>query len=98
MILPSQSKISSQPLIYKKLCLRNESYLSKPTGFQKSIGCAAYTMMQHYLWLVVFGWMLVEGVQMYLNIVQVFDAHVSKYMLKYNVAAWGMYCEISYQT
>ena len=47
-------------------------------------------MLQHYLWLVVFGWMVVEGVQMYLNLVKIFDAHVSHYMLKYNLAAWGM--------
>ena len=34
--------------------------------------------------------MVVEAVQMYLNLVQVFDAHISKYMIKYNLAAWGM--------
>ena len=27
---------------------------------------------------------------MYLSLVQVFDNHISKYMLKYNTAAWGM--------
>ena len=45
--------------------------------------------MQHYLWLVVFTWMVVEAVQMYLKLVRVFDAHISHYMVKYNLAAWG---------
>ena len=57
--------------------------------FQKSSGCAAYAIMQHYLWLVVFAWMVVEAVQMYLKLVQVFGAHISHYMVKFNLAAWG---------
>ena len=60
------------------------------TRFQKSTGFAVYAMIQHYLWLVVFVWMVVEGVQMYLSLVQVFGSHISKYMLKFNLAAWGM--------
>lgn len=56
---------------------------------QGSIGCAIYTMIQHYLWLVVFMWMGVEGFLMYLSLVQVFGSHISKYMLKFNLLAWG---------
>lgn len=55
-----------------------------------SIGCAIYTMLQHYLWLVVFMWMGVEGFLMYLSLVQVFGSHISKYMLKFNLFAWGL--------
>ena len=47
-------------------------------------------MLQHYLWLVVFMWMVLEGLQMYLSLVQVFGSHISKYMIKFNIAAWGM--------
>ena len=57
--------------------------------FQKSTGCTVYAMFQHYLWLVVFVWMTVEGLQMYLSLVQVFGSHISKYMIKFNLAAWG---------
>ncbi|XP_063676040.1 uncharacterized protein LOC134812503 isoform X2 [Bolinopsis microptera] len=56
----------------------------------KSTGCAVYAMIQHYLWLVVFAWMVVEGFLMYLSLVQVFGSHISKYMLKFNLAAWGI--------
>ncbi|KAL5265842.1 hypothetical protein ACHWQZ_G006505 [Mnemiopsis leidyi] len=56
----------------------------------KSVGCAVYAMLQHYLWLVVFSWMVVEGFLMYLSLVQVFGSHISKYMLKFNLAAWGI--------
>ena len=52
-------------------------------------------MLQHYFWLVVFAWMFIEGLQMYLSLVQVFGAHISKYMLKFNIAAWGKYIFIS---
>ena len=45
-------------------------------------------MIQHYLWLVVFMWMIIEGFLMYLSLVQVFGSHISKYMLKFNLAAW----------
>ena len=47
-------------------------------------------MLQHYFWLVAFVWMGIEGIPMYLSLVQVFANHISKYMLKYNTAAWGM--------
>ncbi|XP_063690519.1 adhesion G-protein coupled receptor G2-like [Bolinopsis microptera] len=56
----------------------------------KSTGCAVYAMIQHYLWLVVFAWMVVEGFLMYLSLVQVFGSHISKCMLKFNLAAWGI--------
>ena len=57
--------------------------------FQKSRCCAAYAIIQHYLWLVVFCWMVIEGFLVYLSLVQVFGSHISKYMLKFNLAAWG---------
>eukprot|EP00116_Pleurobrachia_bachei_P000427 sb/3460689/ len=60
------------------------------TGLIKlqSVPCAVYTMIQHYLWLVVFMWTIIEGFLMYLSLVQVFGSHISKYMLKFNLAAW----------
>jgi len=33
--------------------------------------------------------MVVEGVLMYLSLVQVFGSHISKYMLKFNLLCWG---------
>ena len=48
-------------------------------------------MLQHYLWLVAFLWMVIEGFVMYLSLVQVFGTHISNYMLKFNIAAWGKY-------
>lgn len=56
----------------------------------KSVSCVVYAMLQHYLWLVVFCWMVIEGFLMYLSLVQVFGSHISKYMLKFNLAAWGI--------
>ena len=45
-------------------------------------------MFQHYLWLVVFMWMIIEGFVMYLALIKVFDSYVSRYILKFNLAAW----------
>ncbi|XP_063693507.1 uncharacterized protein LOC134825280 [Bolinopsis microptera] len=56
----------------------------------KSIGCAVYTMLQHYMWLVVFMWTMIEGFLMYLSLVQVFGSHISNYMLKFNLVAYGV--------
>ena len=56
---------------------------------QESVGCIIYAAIQHYLWLVVFTWMAIEGFVMYLSLVQVFGSHISKYMIKFNIIAWG---------
>ena len=53
------------------------------------MGCAVYTILQHYVWLVVFMWTMIEGFLMYLSLVQVFGSHISNYMLKFNLVAWG---------
>ena len=69
-------------------------YYCTTTTLQKSTGCAIYTMLQHYLWLVVFTWTIIEGYLMYISLVQVFDSHIEHYLLKFNVIAWGMFFRI----
>ncbi|KAL5246778.1 hypothetical protein ACHWQZ_G018849 [Mnemiopsis leidyi] len=56
----------------------------------KSTGCIVYTMLQHYIWLVVFMWTIIEGFLMYLSLVQVFGSHISNYMIKFNALAYGV--------
>ena len=51
-------------------------------------------MIQHYLWLVVFMWMAIEGFVMYLSLVRVFGDHISNYMLKFNLVTWGKFFDI----
>ncbi|KAL5247689.1 hypothetical protein ACHWQZ_G019546 [Mnemiopsis leidyi] len=72
--------------------LQNALVKSDNSGVLKlgSTGCIVFAALQHYLWLVVFLWMVVEGVLMYLSLVQVFGSHISKYMLKFNLLCWGV--------
>ncbi|XP_063693463.1 adhesion G-protein coupled receptor G7-like [Bolinopsis microptera] len=72
--------------------LQNALVKSDDSGAIKpgSAGCIVYAAIQHYLWLVVFLWMVVEGILMYLSLVQVFGSHISKYMLKFNLLCWGV--------
>ncbi|XP_072026108.1 adhesion G-protein coupled receptor G4-like [Amphiura filiformis] len=53
-------------------------------------GCKVVAVLLHYLTLSSVSWMGVEAVNLYLLIVKVFDAHVSHFMLKACLAAWGV--------
>ena len=54
-----------------------------------SVECLIYAAIQHYLWLSVFCWMLVEGIGMYLSLIVVFGSHISKFMFKAVVFCHG---------
>ncbi|XP_061754449.1 adhesion G-protein coupled receptor G6 isoform X2 [Nerophis ophidion] len=52
--------------------------------------CISTAWFLHYFLLVAFTWMGLEAVHMYLAIVKVFNTHISRYMLKFSVAGWGV--------
>ncbi|XP_061902658.1 mucin-5AC-like [Entelurus aequoreus] len=52
--------------------------------------CISTAWFLHYFLLVAFTWMGLEAVHMYLAIVKVFNTHISRYMLKFSVAGWGI--------
>ncbi|XP_071492422.1 uncharacterized protein [Diadema antillarum] len=53
-------------------------------------GCVIVGLLIHYFLLASMCWMAVEAVSMYLQFVKVFNAHVSKFMLKACLCAWGL--------
>ncbi|XP_012938741.2 uncharacterized protein LOC101862506 [Aplysia californica] len=53
-------------------------------------GCIAVAALLHYLVMVSFMWMLMEGILQYLLFVRVMNTYFSKYMLKTAVPAWGV--------
>ena len=52
--------------------------------------CSAIAVLLHYLFLVVFMWMLMEGVVLYLVLVKVFVKHnTRRYIASFTVASYG---------
>ncbi|XP_066300054.1 uncharacterized protein [Branchiostoma lanceolatum] len=54
------------------------------------VGCTVVAFLLHYFLLAVFMWMAVEAFNMYLAFIKVLGAHVSKFLLKAAIFAWGL--------
>ncbi|XP_040006723.1 adhesion G-protein coupled receptor G2 isoform X2 [Xiphias gladius] len=52
--------------------------------------CISTAWFLHYFLLVSFTWMGLEAVHMYLALVKVFNSYISRYMLKFSLAGWGI--------
>ena len=53
------------------------------------VGCIVVSVMLHYFTLTTILWMAVEACTMYINLVRVLDFHISRFMLKASLTAWG---------
>ncbi|KAJ8047069.1 Adhesion G-protein coupled receptor G4 [Holothuria leucospilota] len=58
--------------------------------YKPTTGCVLSGIVIHYLTLTSMSWMSVEATNMYLLFWKVFDAHVSKFMIKSILTAWGL--------
>ena len=47
------------------------------------------TLLQHYIWLTVFGWMAAEGLYLYRMVHSVFVTHGGGYVTKLAIIVWG---------
>uniref|UniRef100_A0A3B4B458 Uncharacterized protein n=1 Tax=Periophthalmus magnuspinnatus TaxID=409849 RepID=A0A3B4B458_9GOBI len=52
--------------------------------------CISTAWFLHYFLLVAFTWMGLEGVHMYMALVKVFNSYISRYMVKFSLAGWGI--------
>ncbi|KAJ8266993.1 hypothetical protein GJAV_G00136990 [Gymnothorax javanicus] len=52
--------------------------------------CISTAFFLHYFLLVSFTWMCLEAIHMYLALIKVFNTYVSRYMLKFSLAGWGI--------
>ena len=52
-------------------------------------GCRTAAVIMHYLYLVSFMWMLMEGVVLYVVLVRVFVKHQRRYMFGFFVFSYG---------
>ena len=53
--------------------------------------CSAIAVLLHYLFLVVFMWMLMEGVVLYVALVKVFVKYHKRYIAAFTVASYGQH-------
>ncbi len=54
-------------------------------------GCRTAAVLMHYLFLVSFMWMLMEGVFLYVALVRVFvKQHERKYIVGFTIVSYGM--------
>lgn len=53
-------------------------WLSKPVIVLTQIGCAIIAGILHFFFLASFSWMCLEGVQLYLMLVEVFESEYSR--------------------
>uniref|UniRef100_A0A8C2EZ31 Adhesion G-protein coupled receptor G2 n=1 Tax=Cyprinus carpio TaxID=7962 RepID=A0A8C2EZ31_CYPCA len=59
--------------------------------YKDAVGlCISTAFFLHYFLLVSFTWMGLEALHMYLAIVKVFNNFMSRYMLKFSLAGWGI--------
>ena len=54
--------------------------------------CSAIAVLLHYMFLVVFMWMLMEGVVLYVALVVVFVKHRMRYIAGFTIASYGQFC------
>ncbi len=52
-------------------------------------GCRTAAVLMHYLFLVSFMWMLMEGVVLYIVLIKVFFKHQSRYMIGFFLFSYG---------
>ena len=51
--------------------------------------CSVIAVLLHYMWLVVFMWMLMEGVVLYVALVRVFVTHTGRYIAGFTITSYG---------
>ena len=54
------------------------------------IHCQAITVLLHYIFLMSFMWMLMEGVVLYIALIIVFVKHKKRYMFGFFLASYGI--------
>ena len=55
-----------------------------------STACLAIAFLMNYLWLCQMAWMVCEAAMMYMDLVLVFNTHTKRFLLKSNLACWGL--------
>ena len=57
-------------------------------------GCTVVSVLIHYFSLTSVSWMGVEATNMYILFVKVMGVHISKFLLKASLVAWGEFAKM----
>ena len=60
------------------------------TGDPVPIHCQVVAVLLHYLFLVSFMWMLMEGVVLYVILIKVFVTNTKRYVIAFTVTSYGL--------
>ena len=64
-------------------------YITEFIAGDRHVGCTASSILRYYFIMTSLMWNGVEGVNMYILLVKVMNAHVHRFVLKAAVVAWG---------
>ena len=71
----------------KMLCVHDLKHFLSFSSSQSV--CSAIAVVLHYLFLVVFMWMLMEGVVLYVALIRVFIKFHERYIAAFTLASYG---------
>ncbi|XP_070551371.1 adhesion G-protein coupled receptor D1-like [Ptychodera flava] len=85
---------TNERIIHGNLCvaigLGQIVFLAGIGQTRNKIACTAVSALLHYFFTSVFCWMLVEGIQIYLQLVVVFNTALKKRFVVYHLTGWGV--------
>ncbi|XP_027713740.1 adhesion G-protein coupled receptor G5 isoform X2 [Vombatus ursinus] len=89
----SRKKNNSTTYIHMNLhvsvILLNIAFLISPSMTFQPVGCVAMAALLHYTLLSCLTWMAIEGFNLYLLLVRVYNIYIQRYILKLCTLGWG---------
>ncbi|XP_074054660.1 adhesion G-protein coupled receptor G5 isoform X2 [Macrotis lagotis] len=67
----------------------NVTFLLSPSLTLQPVGCVAIGALLHYALLSCLTWMAIEGFNLYLLFVRVYNIYIQRYILKLSALGWG---------
>ncbi|XP_072492822.1 adhesion G-protein coupled receptor G5 isoform X2 [Notamacropus eugenii] len=75
--------------LHVSVILLNITFLLSPSLALQPVGCVAIAALLHYALLSCFTWMAIEGFNLYLLLVRVYNIYIQRYILKLSALGWG---------
>ncbi|XP_007477623.1 adhesion G-protein coupled receptor G5 isoform X2 [Monodelphis domestica] len=76
--------------LHVSVILLNVTFLLSPFLTSLSVGCVAIAALLHYSLLSCLTWMAIEGFNLYMLLVRVYNIYIRRYILKLCVLGWGL--------
>ncbi|XP_044516384.1 adhesion G-protein coupled receptor G5 [Gracilinanus agilis] len=76
--------------LHVSVILLNVTFLLSPFLTSLSVGCVAIAALLHYSLLSCLTWMVIEGFNLYMLLVRVYNIYIRRYILKLCALGWGL--------